>query len=157
MGSWPLVAVLLGARRCSSANGAKRAGWPPMIASAIGSPSAPARATDCGVPPTAIQTGSGSWTGPRVDAEAGDRRAGGVPVPGHDLAALADRQQQREVLGEQLVVVVERSSRTAGSDSMKEPRPAMISARPPESRSSVAKSWKTRTGSSELSTDDGAR
>src|ERR1700710_2946159 len=36
---------------------------------------------------------------------------------------------------------------------MKEPRPAMISARPPESRSSVAKSWKTRTGSSELSTE----
>ena len=35
---------------------------------------------------------------------------------------------------------------------MNEPRPAMISARPPESRSSVAKSWKTRTGSSELST-----
>ena len=29
---------------------------------------------------------------------------------------------------------------------MNEPRPAMISARPPESRSSVAKSWKTRTG-----------
>ena len=28
----------------------------------------------------------------------------------------------------------------------------MISARPPESRSSVAKSWNTRTGSSELST-----
>ena len=28
----------------------------------------------------------------------------------------------------------------------------MISARPPESRSSVAKSWKTRTGSSELIT-----
>ena len=39
---------------------------------------------------------------------------------------------------------------------MNEPRPAMISARPPESRSSVAKSWKTRTGSSELSTRDGA-
>ena len=35
---------------------------------------------------------------------------------------------------------------------MNEPRPAMISARPPDSRSSVAKSWKTRTGSSELST-----
>jgi hypothetical protein len=29
----------------------------------------------------------------------------------------------------------------------------MISARPPDSRSSVAKSWKTRTGSSELKTD----
>src|ERR671939_390429 len=35
---------------------------------------------------------------------------------------------------------------------MNEPRPAMISARPPEIRSSVAKFWKTRTGSSELST-----
>ena len=35
---------------------------------------------------------------------------------------------------------------------MNEPRPAMISARPPDSRSSVAKSWNTRTGSSELST-----
>ena len=35
---------------------------------------------------------------------------------------------------------------------MNEPRPAMISARPPESRSSVANSWKTRTGSSELMT-----
>ncbi len=36
---------------------------------------------------------------------------------------------------------------------MNEPRPAMISARPPESRSRVAKSWNTRTGSSEQSTD----
>ena len=35
---------------------------------------------------------------------------------------------------------------------MKDPRPAMISARPPERRSRVAKSWKTRTGSSELRT-----
>ena len=35
---------------------------------------------------------------------------------------------------------------------MNDPRPTMISARPPESRSRVAKSWKTRTGSSELST-----
>ena len=35
---------------------------------------------------------------------------------------------------------------------MKEPRPAMISARPLESRSSVANCWKTRTGSSEEST-----
>ena len=35
---------------------------------------------------------------------------------------------------------------------MKEPRPAMISARPPERRSRVAKSWKTRTGSAELRT-----
>lgn len=35
---------------------------------------------------------------------------------------------------------------------MNEPRPAMISARPDDTRSSVAKSWNTRTGSSELST-----
>ena len=32
---------------------------------------------------------------------------------------------------------------------MNDPRPAMISARPPESRSSVENSWKTRTGSSD--------
>ena len=35
---------------------------------------------------------------------------------------------------------------------MNDPRPAMISARPPESRSRVAKSWNTRTGSSDEST-----
>ena len=35
---------------------------------------------------------------------------------------------------------------------MNEPRPAMISARPFESRSSVANCWNTRTGSSELRT-----
>ena len=35
---------------------------------------------------------------------------------------------------------------------MNEPRPAMTSARPCESRSSVANCWKTRTGSSEEST-----
>ncbi len=40
---------------------------------------------------------------------------------------------------------------------MNDPRPAMISARPPVSRSSVANAWNTRTGSSELSTRDGAR
>ena len=35
---------------------------------------------------------------------------------------------------------------------MKEPRPAMISARPPDNRSTVANCWYTRTGSSELNT-----
>ena len=35
---------------------------------------------------------------------------------------------------------------------MNEPRPAMISARPPEIRSTCANCWKTRTGSSEEST-----
>ncbi len=35
---------------------------------------------------------------------------------------------------------------------MNEPRPAMISARPPDSRSRVANCWNTRTGSSEEST-----
>ena len=51
------------ARRWSSASGAKRSGVPPMIASAIGRPRRPARATELGVPPTAIQTGSGSCSG----------------------------------------------------------------------------------------------
>ncbi len=36
---------------------------------------------------------------------------------------------------------------------MNEPRPAMISARPRDRRSSVANCWNTRTGSSELITD----
>ena len=36
---------------------------------------------------------------------------------------------------------------------MNEPRPAMISARPRLRLSRVANCWKTRTGSSELSTD----
>ena len=35
---------------------------------------------------------------------------------------------------------------------MNDPRPAMISARPPDSRSTVENAWNTRTGSSELST-----
>ena len=35
---------------------------------------------------------------------------------------------------------------------MKEPRPAMISARPLDNRSSVANCWNTRTGSSDEST-----
>ena len=34
-----------------------------MIASAIGRPSVPARIADSGEPPTATQTGSGSWSG----------------------------------------------------------------------------------------------
>jgi hypothetical protein len=42
---------------------AQRSGAPPMIASASGRPSAPARTTDAGVPPTAIHTGSGSCSG----------------------------------------------------------------------------------------------
>src|SRR4051812_37978902 len=70
------------------------------------------------------------------------RHAGGV----------ADLDQQLELLGEELVVVVEVVAKS-GKDSMKEPRPAMISARPPDSRSTWAKSWKTRTGSSELRTE----
>ncbi|MNU67351.1 hypothetical protein D3C71_566860 [compost metagenome] len=35
---------------------------------------------------------------------------------------------------------------------MNDPRPAMISARPPEIRSTVENCWNTRTGSSELNT-----
>ncbi len=35
---------------------------------------------------------------------------------------------------------------------MNEPRPAISSARPPDTRSRVTKFWKARTGSAELST-----
>jgi hypothetical protein len=35
---------------------------------------------------------------------------------------------------------------------MNDPRPTMISARPPDNRSTVENAWNTRTGSSELST-----
>jgi hypothetical protein len=45
------------------ANGASRSGMPPMIASAIGRPSRPARTADSGAPPTAIQTGAGCCSG----------------------------------------------------------------------------------------------
>ena len=60
IGSWPAAAA---ARRKSCANGAKRSGSPPMMASAIGRPRVPARTADSGVPPTAIQIGSGSCSG----------------------------------------------------------------------------------------------
>ena len=58
----------------------------------------PARTADSGVPPTATQIGSGSWTG-----------RGYTPWPRlRDQArALAHVQQQLELLGEELVVVVE--------------------------------------------------
>src|SRR5215217_7117375 len=57
---WPISSA---ARRWISATGAKRSGMPPMIARASGRPSAPARTADCGLPPTATQTGSGSCAG----------------------------------------------------------------------------------------------
>ena len=59
-GSWPACRA---ASRWSSANGVNRSGMPPMIASAIGRPSVPARTADSGAPPTATHTGSGSCTG----------------------------------------------------------------------------------------------
>jgi hypothetical protein len=49
--------------RYSSTSGANRSGAPPMIASAIGSPYAPARTADGGLPPTASHTGRRSWSG----------------------------------------------------------------------------------------------
>ena len=76
-----------------------------MIANASGRPSAPARAIDCGVPPTAIHTGSGILQRARIDAEVFQRRAQ-PPLPSHALVG-ADGEQQLELLGEQFVVVVE--------------------------------------------------
>ncbi len=66
---------------------------------------------------------------------------------------VTELQQQLELLGEQLVVIGEGvSDPKSGNDSMNEPRPTSSSARPEETRSSVAKSWKVRTGSAELRT-----
>ena len=76
-----------------------------MIASVSGSPSVPARTTDCGVPPTATQTGSGSCSG-RGHTPASS--SGARWRPDHvTRLGVADREQQLELLGEQLVVVVE--------------------------------------------------
>ena len=93
------------ASRCSSASGAKLSGRPPMIARAIGSPSTPARITDCGLPPTATHTGSGSCSGRGCTS----RSCSGArwrPAQ-RTRSAAAQLQQQLELLGEQLVVVVE--------------------------------------------------
>jgi hypothetical protein len=87
----------------------------------------------------------GAW----IHAEFPDGRSM-LPFP-RDPLGLAEIHQQHEPLGEQLVVIA-RSKPNSGTDSTNEPRPAMISTLPPESRSSAAKSWKTRTWSSELST-----
>ena len=52
--SWP---AWLAAWRNRLTNGAKRSGRPPMMASAIGRLSEPARIADGGLPPTATQIG----------------------------------------------------------------------------------------------------
>ena len=49
--------------RYRSTSERKRCVCPPMIATIKGSPSAPARAKDCGVPPTPSYIGNGSWSG----------------------------------------------------------------------------------------------
>ena len=76
-----------------------------MIAIVNGSPSVPARTTDCGEPPTATQIGSGSCTG-RGHTPASLERRAMAPGPRH-ARLLAKLQQQLELLGVQLVVVVE--------------------------------------------------
>ena len=58
-----LVPARSSASRYKSTSGAKRAGAPPMMAIISGKPSIPARATDAGVPPTAIHMGSGCCSG----------------------------------------------------------------------------------------------
>ena len=77
-----------------------------MMASASGRPSVPARTTDCGVPPTAIQIGSLFLERARIDAAIVDRRRVAAARPGHRLA-LAQPHEQLQLLGEQRVVVVE--------------------------------------------------
>ena len=95
------------ARRGGAArrSGAKRSGSPPMIASAIGSPSAPARTADCGRAADRDPDRQRLLQRPRVDAAVVERRA--VRARPRDALLLAQREQQLELLGEQLVVVVE--------------------------------------------------
>ncbi len=75
-----------------------------MMASAIGRPRVPARTADCGVPPTAIQTGirppgGGRRREPSIGARCLPRQV--------TFSLSAEREQQLELLGEQLVVVVQ--------------------------------------------------
>jgi len=76
-----------------------------MIASATGRPRSPARAAVSGCPPTATQTGSGSWTGARVDGLVVQGCAV-LPGPAHPLR-LAGLEEEQELLREELVVVLE--------------------------------------------------
>ena len=76
-----------------------------MMAIASGRPSAPARATDCGVPPEAIQTGSGLLQRARIDALVVER--GPMPALPGDDRLVANLKQEVELLREQLVVIVE--------------------------------------------------
>ena len=71
----------------------------------------------------------------RIDALAIERRA--MAAFPRDVRLGADLKQEIELLREQFVVIVEVRP-NSGKDSMNEPRPAMISARPPEMRSRVA-------------------
>jgi hypothetical protein len=75
-----------------------------MIAIVNGSPSVAARTTDCGVPPTATQIGSLLLHGPRPDP--GLVQAPDDACHSSDGVAVTDCQQQLELLGVQLVVVV---------------------------------------------------
>jgi hypothetical protein len=69
-----------------------------------------------------------------------------------NVRVLADVQKQIEFLGKERIVVLEFEPEE-GKASMNEPRPATISALPFESRSSVANSWNTRTGSARSGRD----
>ena len=99
--------------RCSSTNGAKRSGMPPMIASAIGRPSVAGADRRLGRAADGDPDRQRILQRPRVDAAAVERRA--VRARPRDALALAQLQQQLELLVEQLVVVVRGRSRTAGT------------------------------------------
>ena len=76
-----------------------------MIATIRGSPSAPARAKDGGLPPTPSQIGQRilHWSG--IDALS---RQGGPVLPGPvDVLVLPDVEEQIELLGEERVIVVQ--------------------------------------------------
>jgi hypothetical protein len=131
--------------------GENRSGIPPMIASPIGNPDLAALITDSGVsshrPPI-----SGSLPGRGVDIlrdyllrDDAFLASLFLPICSASPGARAFQRIIHHSLSDHI--------RIMENDSINDPRPAIISALPSDSRSNVEKSWKTRTGSSELSTE----
>ena len=101
-GSWPARSA---DSRYSSTSGTKRSGCPPMIAIVSGRPSVPGADDRLGRAADGDPHGQRVLDGPRVDALAVERRAMAAG-PG-DVHLLADRQQQLELLGVEVVVVAQ--------------------------------------------------
>jgi hypothetical protein len=137
------------ARWYNSTYGANRSGCPPMMARRRGIPCRAARTTDSGDPPTPIQVfrEPDSVVGYTLWFTNGGRR-----LPAQVIGASFRTSENRSSFSSNSCSYWVSSKPKSGNDSVNEPRPRMISARPFDAASSVANRWKTRMGSSELST-----